>query len=112
MPSHQARGRARSLTGARGAYAAHRARGNRDEGDNDKGDRQSRQGGYSRGLAQEQLQVRKTTYLFSLWSSWSQSATMHTKEEHSGRFGSERSEEAYAVTPAVGPLETVGQQEQ
>ncbi|GFS30325.1 hypothetical protein Acr_00g0011350 [Actinidia rufa] len=35
MPPHQARGRARSLTGARGACAAHGARGNRDEGDND-----------------------------------------------------------------------------
>ncbi|GFY87683.1 hypothetical protein Acr_05g0013220 [Actinidia rufa] len=35
MPSHQARGRARSLTGARGTCAAYRACGNRDERDND-----------------------------------------------------------------------------
>ncbi|GFS29748.1 hypothetical protein Acr_00g0008190 [Actinidia rufa] len=35
MPPHQARGRARSLTGARGACVAHGARGDRDEGDND-----------------------------------------------------------------------------
>ncbi|GFZ07784.1 hypothetical protein Acr_19g0007210 [Actinidia rufa] len=35
MSPHQARGRARSLTGARGARVAHGARGDRDEGDND-----------------------------------------------------------------------------
>ncbi|GFZ03409.1 hypothetical protein Acr_16g0000330 [Actinidia rufa] len=35
MSPHQARGRARSLTGARGAHVAHGARGDRDEGDND-----------------------------------------------------------------------------
>ncbi|GFY90844.1 hypothetical protein Acr_07g0010410 [Actinidia rufa] len=35
MPPHQARGRARSLTRARGARATHRACENRDEGDDD-----------------------------------------------------------------------------
>ncbi|GFS33916.1 hypothetical protein Acr_00g0031220 [Actinidia rufa] len=35
MSPHQARGRARSLTGARGARVAHGARGDRDEGDNE-----------------------------------------------------------------------------
>ena len=35
MPPHQARSRARSLTGARGALVAHGAHGNRDEGDYD-----------------------------------------------------------------------------
>ncbi|GFS35683.1 hypothetical protein Acr_00g0041470 [Actinidia rufa] len=35
MSPHQARGRARSLTGARGAHVAHGARGDRDKGDND-----------------------------------------------------------------------------
>ncbi|GFY87396.1 hypothetical protein Acr_05g0010350 [Actinidia rufa] len=35
MSPHQARGRVRSLTGKRGARAAHGARENRDEGDND-----------------------------------------------------------------------------
>ena len=35
MPPHQARGRARSLTGARGARLARGAHGNRDKGDDD-----------------------------------------------------------------------------
>ncbi|GFS40645.1 hypothetical protein Acr_00g0069680 [Actinidia rufa] len=35
MSPHQAKGRARSLTGARGARVAHGARGDRDEGNND-----------------------------------------------------------------------------
>ncbi|GFS41415.1 hypothetical protein Acr_00g0074170 [Actinidia rufa] len=194
MPPHQARGRARSLTGARGACAAHGARGNRDEGDNDNHHESAIEGeanafggnvwvvggapptvisgtefmqgvftaieqgvrnmvvqemlvparavdtraviregvnktrrithpksqregasGQSEGhflkkskRSEEAIKTRgilpragaravtswKTTYLFSLWTSWSHSATMHTEEEYLGSFGSEESEDS------------------
>ncbi|GFY87422.1 hypothetical protein Acr_05g0010610 [Actinidia rufa] len=218
MPSHQARGRARSLMRARGACAAHGARRNRDQGDNDnhhesaiegeanafgenvwvvgvqemlvparavdtraviregvnetrrithlksqregtseqskghfskepkssmlldqtshggpiyfgchqsghrvascplKGQkRQSRQGGYSRGLAQEQLQVRKPPTYFHC-SQVGHIARQCTQRRNTqgalGQKGKRTQGQTDSVTSAVGPLEIAGQQEQ
>ncbi|GFZ03512.1 hypothetical protein Acr_16g0001360 [Actinidia rufa] len=77
--------------------------------------RQSRQGGYSRGLAQEQLQVRKPPTYFhcgQVGHIARQCTQRRNTQGALGQKGQRTQGRTYAVTSAVGPSETAGQQEQ
>ncbi|GFY87099.1 hypothetical protein Acr_05g0007380 [Actinidia rufa] len=77
--------------------------------------RQSRQGGYSRGLAQEQLHVRKPPTCFhcdQVGHIARQCIQKRNTQGALGQNGQRTQGRAYAVTSAVGPSETAGQQEQ
>ncbi|GFS40584.1 hypothetical protein Acr_00g0069420 [Actinidia rufa] len=185
MSPHQARGRTRSLTGARGTRVAHEARGDRDEGGNDNHHesvigagahafggnvlvvggapptvisgtefmqgvftaieqvvrntvqemlvlakaadtritgqkRQSRHGGYSRGQAQEQSQVRKPPTCFHCGQvghiarqcTHRRNTVGASGPQSLGQKGQRTRGRTYAMTSVVGPSETTGQQEQ
>ncbi|GFS33052.1 hypothetical protein Acr_00g0026050 [Actinidia rufa] len=188
MSPHQARGRARSLTGARGARVAHGARGDRDEGDNDnhhesgcspaieqvvrntvqemlvpvraadtkvtiredlietrwithpKSQRESTSaqpeghfskkpkrseeaveiGGYSRGQAQEQSQVRKPPTCFHCGQvghiarkcTHRRNTVGASGPQALGQKGQRTRRRTYAMTSIAGPSETTGPQEQ
>ncbi|GFS30239.1 hypothetical protein Acr_00g0010910 [Actinidia rufa] len=140
MSPHQARGRARSLTGARGARVAHGARGDRDEGDNDNHHESVMEGGahafggnvwvvggapptvisgteFVQGVFTAIEQVVRNTVQEMLVPA----RAADTREEHCGSFGTtsfggqkgQRTRgRTYAMTSVAGPSEIAGQQEQ